>query len=199
MKKFILASIIGLGVLAFGALIITSYVASKYNNLAKGPKQIETLWANVQNQYTRRFDLIPNLVEVVKGAANFEKSTLVEISQARASVGQIKMDGVPDKAKMEQFAAAQQTLGTALSRLMVVAEKYPELRATEQFRDLTTELAGTENRIAIARRDYVMKVGEYNQYLVSFPNNIIAGIFNFKEIANFQAEKGAEKAPVVKF
>ena len=157
-------------------------------------------WSKVQSQYQRRADLIPNLVNTVKGAADFEKSTLTEVVQARANATSVKID--PTKLTESNVAAyqkAQDGLSSALSRLMVVVEKYPDLKANQNFLALQSQLEGTENRITVARQDYNNVAKSFNQTLVVFPNNVLAGMFNIKTAEFFQATQGAETAPRVNF
>jgi LemA protein len=175
-------------------------IKSTYNNLVTYNQDVQNKWGQVENQYQRRMDLIPNLVNTVKGAANFEKSTLTQVIQARASATQIKVnanDLTPQK--IQQFQAAQGQLTQALGRLMVVSERYPQLTATQNFRDLQAQLEGTENRIAVARMDFNNSVQTYNTAIKRFPAVLYAGLFGFKEKGFFQSQAGAEKAPTVNF
>jgi len=161
---------------------------------------VDQKWANVQSSYQRRADLIPNLVETVKGEANFEKSTLTDVIQARANATSMKVDAKdlsPDKIK--QYEASQGQLSQALGRLMVVSEQYPNLKSNESFRALQDQLEGTENRIKVSRDDFNQAVSTYNVKVTSFPTNILAGMFGFKEKGMFQAAAGSENAPKVKF
>lgn len=193
MKKTVLA-IVGILVL----LVVVS--GCGYNNLVKLDEDVKAKWNQVETQYQRRSDLIPNLVNTVKGAAKFEQSTLTQVTEARAKATQITID--PDKLtpeNIEKYQAAQGQVSQALGRLLMVTENYPELKATEQFRDVSAELAGTENRIAVARKDFNEAIQTYNTKVRSFPNNITAGIFGFSQKAGFKAEVGAEKAPKVEF
>ena len=163
---------------------------------------VNAQWAQVQNNYQRRADLIPNLVQTVQGAANFEKSTLEEVTRARASVGQVKIDqntAPTDAAKLAEFQQAQGQLSSALSRLLVVSERYPELKANANFRDLQAQLEGTENRITVARMDFNNAVQAYNTTVKSFPTVLYAGMLGFKEKPYFQATAGAETPPKVNF
>ncbi len=171
-----------------------------YNGMNSSRVEVDHKWADVQSQYQRRADLIPNLVEVVKGVADFEKSTLTAVIQARANATAIKIDPkdlTPEK--LQQFQASQGQLSQALGRLMVVSEQYPQLKANENFKDLQSQLEGTENRINVARQGFNEVVTTYNVKVTSFPNNILAGMFGFKEKTMFQAEAGAQSAPKVKF
>jgi LemA protein len=161
---------------------------------------VETAWAKVESQYQRRFDLIPNLVETVKAAANFEKGTLTQIAEARASVGRATVD--IKNATPEQLAAFQSAhtgLSAALSKLMVVTENYPQLKANDNFVALTAELAGTENRVAVARNDFNMVVQEYNTMLVRFPGSLLASYFGFHAKPYFKSVEKAAEAPKVQF
>jgi len=173
-----------------------------YNRLVTLEQNVNKKWADVQSVYQRRADLIPNLVQTVAGAANFEKSTLTEVTNARASVGQVKLDpskAPTDAAELEKFQQAQGQLSTALSRLLVVSENYPQLRATEAFRGLQVQLEGTENRISVERNNFNAAVQEYNTALEQFPTNMLNKMFGFKPRPFFTAQSGAEKAPEVKF
>jgi LemA protein len=175
---------------------------ASYNRLVKLSQATDSQWAQVQNVYQRRADLIPNLVSTVSGAANFEKSTLTEITQARASVGQVKLDpnaAPTDPAKLAAFDQAQGQLSSALSRLLVVVERYPNLTATENFRDLQAQLEGTENRISVERRDFNLAVQAYDTAIKSFPAVFYAGMFGFQNKPYFAAAPGAETAPKVQF
>lgn len=188
-----------LGVIA--ALFITTTLSScGYNTMVKLDEDVKTKWNQVETQYQRRSDLIPNLVSTVKGAAKFEQSTLTAVIEARAQASQIKVsadDLTPEK--LEKFQAAQGQIGQALGKLMVLTENYPELKATQQFSDLSVQLEGTENRIAVARKDFNDAVQSYNVKVRSFPNNLTAGMFGFKQRAGFKADAGAEHTPKVEF
>jgi LemA protein len=196
---------IGLGcalVLIVVIIIVGLSLAGTYNRLVTLGQEVDKQWSQVENQYQRRLDLIPNLVSTVQGAATFEKSTLEAVVQARASVGraQINPGQAPtDPAQLAQYEQAQQALGSALQRLLVVVENYPELKANANFRDLQAQLEGTENRIAVARMDYNKAAQDYNTARLRFPTNLIAGMFGFKEKAYFKAAAGAERAPAVQF
>jgi len=193
------AIIAGLGVIL---LIIVIIAGGSYNRLVKLSQGVDAQWAQVQNVYQRRADLIPNLVSTVSGAANFEKSTLTEITEARASVGQVKINAgaaPTDPAQLAAFDRAQGQLGSALSRLLVVAEKYPDLKATANFRDLQAQLEGTENRISVERRDFNLAVQNYNTAVKSFPAVLYAGVFGFSAKPYFNAAPGAETPPKVQF
>ena len=171
-----------------------------YNGLVVQDENVNNAWNKVQSDYQRRADLIPNLVNTVKGEANFEQETLTKVIEARASATQMKIDPkdlTPEK--LEQFQAAQGQLSQALGRLLVVTENYPNLRANEAFRGLQTQLEGTENRIKTARNDFNDAVKDYNVKVRRFPMNIFAGMFGFRPKEGFKAEAGSEKAPEVKF
>jgi LemA protein len=173
-----------------------------YNEVIERDEGVKGAWSEVENQYQRRADLVPNLVRVVQGSANFEKGTLQAVVEARSKVGSLKVDSstIDDPEKLKQFEQAQGQLGSALSRLLVVSEQYPELKSTAGFRDLQVQLEGTENRIAVARRRYINAVAEYNMTVLRFPTSIGAGIRGKKERPNFSATSaGADKAPEVKF
>jgi LemA protein len=189
-------------VLGIAALIVIGVAGGSYNHLVKLSQGINSQWAQVQNVYQRRADLVPNLVATVSGAANFEKSTLTEITAARASVGQIKLDpnnAPTDQAKLAEFDHAQGALSSALSRLLVVSERYPDLKAGASFRDLQAQLEGTENRIAVERGRFNDAVQAYNTAVKSFPAVFYAGLFGFKEKPYFAATPGADKPPQVQF
>ncbi len=172
-----------------------------YNRLVTEDEQVEASWADVQSQYQRRADLVPNLVNTVRGAADFERETLESVTEARARATSINLsvDDLSDPAAMQQFQEAQSQLSGALSRLLAVSENYPQLRATDAFRDLQVQLEGTENRIATARRDYNRSVQSYNSAVRSFPTNILAGMTGFERRIPFEADEGAQQAPTVDF
>jgi LemA protein len=183
-------------------LVIVAVAGGSYNRLVKLSQAVDGQWAQVQNVYQRRADLIPNLVATVSGAANFEKSTLTEITQARASVGQVKIDpntAPTDPTKLAEFDRAQSQLSSALSRLLVVVERYPDLKATANFRDLQAQLEGTENRISVERRDFNQAVQSYNTAVKSFPAVFYAGMLGFREKPYFSATPGADTPPKVQF
>lgn len=196
MKK----SLIVLGVVLVLIFIIYRFFAGTYNSMVERDVQVQNSWSQVENVYQRRLDLIPNLVNTVKGAAEFEKSTLTAVIEARASATQIKID--PKNITPEQLAKFQQSQGelsSALGRLMVVAEQYPQLKANQNFLELQAQLEGTENRITVERQKFNDSVQSFNAYVRKFPQVLLAGMFGFKEKAFFAAEKGAAKAPEVKF
>ncbi|MFN4084177.1 MAG: LemA family protein [Bacteroidia bacterium] len=196
MKK---GTIILLSVLAV-VILLGFGACGGYNNMVTKQETVSKAWAQVENVYQRRMDLIPNLVNTVKGAANFEQETLEKVIAARASATQIKVD--PDKLtpeSIQKFQQSQGELSQALGRLMVVMEQYPQLKATENFKELQAQLEGTENRIAIERMNFNTVVQDYNSYIRKFPQVLYAGMFGFEKKGYFEAEKGAEKAPEVKF
>lgn len=190
-----------LGALVLGLVIVAMTGVGSYNGLVQRQESARQAWAQVDNQYKRRFDLIPNLVETVKGAKDFEQETLLQVTEARASVGKMQLpsDLPTDPAQLQAYQQAQQQLGSALSRLMVVVEKYPELKATQNFLSLQDQLEGTENRIAVAREDYTRAVRDYNASRRSFPANIVAGMYQFEELAQFQAAPEETQTPKVEF
>lgn len=196
---------IGCGVLAilgFIVLVVIAIAGGSYNGLVKKSQQVDSSWAQVQTDYQRRADLIPNLVATVSGAANFEKSTLVEITEARASVGKVNINpsaAPSDPAKLAEFDQAQSRLSSALSHLLVVVERYPDLKANNNFVTLQAQLEGTENRITVARRDYNDAVQQYDTAIKSFPAVFYAAAMGFKEKPYFNAAPGAETAPKVQF
>lgn len=197
-----LARMRGVLAVAFALAVAPSAVGCGYNSVIDADENVKGAWAQVQNAYQRRADLIPNLVSTVKGAADFEKETLQNVVEARAKVGQMTVDSsiIDDPQKLKQFEQAQGQLSGALSRLMVVAEQYPQLKATEAFRDLMVSLESTENRIGVERKHYIDAVAEYNKIVLRFPTSIGAGMRGKKERPTFEATTpGADKAPEVKF
>jgi LemA protein len=191
-----------LGFLVAAAIVVALWVTGIFNNLVTLQQGTDAAWAQVQNVYQRRTDLIPNLVSTVSGAANFEKSTLTEITEARASVGRVQLPtrGAPtDPAKFAEFEKAQAALGGALSRLLVVAERYPTLTATAGFRDLQAQLEGTENRISVERGNFNAAVQAYNTAQKRFPAVIFAGMFGHAARPYFTATAGSDKPPAVQF
>ncbi len=190
-------TLIGLGV----AALLFFYGVSVNNGLVNKQETVNQRWAQVENQYQRRADLVPNLVNTVKGAADFEQQTLTDVIEARskASSIQVSADDLNNPQKVQQFQQAQQQLSGALSRLLVTVEKYPELKANQNFQDLQTQLEGTENRIATERQRFNEAVQTYNTATRRFPGNIFAGLLGFDEKAYFEADEGAEEAPEVNF
>jgi LemA protein len=193
--------LIAAGVVVLIVLIIGGTAIGRYNQLVTSQEKIQAAWSEIDNQYKRRYDLIPQLVNTVKGAANFEKSTLEAVTEARASVGKVQLPaGAPtDPAQLQSYMQAQQGLGAALSRLMVVVERYPDIKANQNFLSLQDQLEGTENRIAVARRDYIDAVRVYNTQRRRFPGNIIAGMFGFAEQPQLQIEPESRETPKVEF
>ena len=200
MKKGCLISII---IVAFLALVVISVVmwgTKVYNGMVTMQESVTSQWGNVETSYQRRSDLIPNFVNTVKGAANFEQTTLTQVIEARAKATSINIDPTKMTAEnMQQFQQAQGQVSSALGRLMVVMEQYPELKATQNFRDLQVELEGTENRISVERKKFNDVALIYNTYIRRFPQNFLAGMFGFQAKPYFEAEEGADKAPVVTF
>lgn len=193
MSKSIIVIVI---ILLIGGL----FGCSSYNGLVQKDETVNKAWADVQSQYQRRADLIPNLVNTVKGAAEFEKSTLTDVINARAKATstQISADQLTPE-NIQKFQAAQEQLGGALSRLLVSVERYPDLKANQNFLELQAQLEGTENRIAVARNDFNAVVNDYNQSVRTFPNAIFAGIFGFDRKGFFEASQAAQNAPTVTF
>jgi len=193
-------SYIVIGVILFILLIGGCGCVGSYNSMVALDENAQSKWGVVQSDYQRRADLVPNLVATVKGVANFEKSTLVDVTNARAKATSIQVDAktlTPEN--IQKFQAAQGQLTSALSRLLVASERYPELKATENFSTLQAQLEGTENRIAVARNDFNGAVQEYNTKIRVFPSNIIANMTGFKEKGFFQAEAASANAPKVQF
>lgn len=189
----------------FSLAIILMFVlgassCSPYNSLVELDEEVQNSWSQVENQYQRRADLIPNLVATVKGYAVHEEQTLKGVIEARAKATSTTIDpSKMDEASLAKFQQNQDALSSALSRLMVVVEKYPELKANEQFQDLQKQLEGTENRITVARQDFNTSVKTYNKEIRSFPKNILANIFGFERRAYFKAKEGSDTAPSVNF
>lgn len=198
MKKSILWIVLGgllLIVLIFGGCSV-----SKYNTMVELNQNVEQTWGNVQNYYQRRADLVPNLVSTVKGAAAHEANTLQAVTDARAKVGSINItaDNLTEET-LKQYQAAQNELTQAMKSVMMVAESYPNITGTQNFRDLQVQLEGAENRIATARMDYTKAVSEYNTAVQSFPGNIVASLFGFEKKPQFAADASAQTAPKVEF
>ncbi len=184
------------------AMFFAGYVIKKYNRLQQMKVDVENSWAQVENQYQRRYDLIPNLVNTVKGYATHEKDTFTEIAEARSKAGgMVNVDKsiLNDPQSFQKFQQVQNNLSGALQRLMVVVERYPELKADKNFMALQDQLEGTENRIAQERRKFNNAVRDFNKEIVTFPNNVFAGIFNIQKAQFFKTKPGAQEAPKVKF
>jgi LemA protein len=198
MKKNIFKSI-----LLYSTIIFSIFIFSGcgYNTLVSLEEGVNSAWAQVENQYQRRADLIPNLVKTVEGAANFEKGVLTEVTEMRSKVGQMKLtvDDLNDAEKFAAYQKAQDNLSNALSRLLVVTENYPDIKSTENFKMLQTQLEGTENRITVERKKFNEAVQQFNTEARSFPTVIMAKIFGFKEKQYFKGKEGSENAPDVKF
>lgn len=190
-------TIVGLGIL----VLLVIFGISSYNSLVQKQETVNQAWAQVENQYQRRSDLVPNLVNTVKGAADFEQETLTQVIEARSKATsiQVNAEDLNNPQKLEQFRQAQSQLSGALSRLLVTVEKYPELQANKNFRDLQVQLEGTENRIATERMRFNEAVQSYNTSIRTFPNSIFASIFGFDSKAYFEADEGAQEAPEVNF
>lgn len=190
-------TIIGIGVL----ILLAIWGISSYNGLVEKQENVNQAWAQVENQYQRRADLVPNLVNTVKGAADFEQETLTQVIEARSRATSIQVDpdNLDNPQALQQFQQAQNQLSGALSRLLVTVEKYPELQANQNFRDLQTQLEGTENRIATERQRYNEIVQSYNTSTRRFPTSVFASLFGFNEKAYFEADEGAEEVPEVQF
>jgi LemA protein len=191
---------VGLIVVVLAILLLGGCGCSGYNTMVKQDQNVKGKWGNVQSEYQRRSDLIPNLVNTVKGAANFEQETLTKVIEARAKATQTTIDPAnltPEN--IAKFQQAQGELSSSLSRLLVTIERYPDLKANANYQNLQAQLEGTENRIKVSRNDFNTSVQEFNTTVKSFPNNIFAGIFNFKEKGYFAADAGSEKAPTVDF
>lgn len=188
------------GVIALLVIILYSSIKGSYNNMVTKDEAVTSQWGNVENVYQRRLDLIPNLVNTVKGYAAHEQETFTKVIEARAKATQVNINPQNLNAEsLKQFQAAQGELSSALSKLMVVVEQYPDLKANQNFLDLQAQLEGTENRIAVERRKFNEVAQDYNTYIRKFPKNIWASIFGFEKKNYFEAGAGAEKAPEVKF
>jgi LemA protein len=200
MKKPLIIVLVVLGVILLSVLGVGKSISNSYNNMVVMNEGVTAAWSQVENVYQRRSDLIPNLVSTVKGYADFEKETLTQVIEARAKATAVNINPQKlDAQSLQTFQNAQSGVSSALSRLMVVVEKYPELKANQGFLDLQAQLEGTENRIAVERRNFNQTAQAYNTYIRIFPKNFISGWFGFEKKAYFEAEKGAEKAPQVKF
>jgi LemA protein len=196
MKKSVIALIV------VGLIILVSFgsIKKSYNTMVTMDEGVSAQWSQVENVYQRRADLIPNLVNTVKGYASHERETLEAVINARSKATQVTVDPSKlDATSIQNFQNAQSGLSSALGRLMVVMEKYPDLKANENFRDLQAQLEGTENRITLERRKFNEAAQSFNTYIRKFPQTIYANLFDFEKKAYFEAEKGAEKAPEVQF
>jgi LemA protein len=196
MKK----SFVVIGIILVVVFMLYRLFAGSYNNMVTKEENVKGKWAQVENQYQQRLDLIPNLVNTVKGAADFEKGTLTAVIEARASATQVKVD--PDKLtpeNIQKFQEAQGQLTTALGRLLMVTENYPNLKANQNFLELQATLEGTERRIAVARKDFNEAAQDFNTYIRRFPQSMLSGMYGFGAKGYFEADKGANKAPEVKF
>lgn len=192
--------LIGAGIGVLVLFLFYNFFAGKYNTMVQYDETVVNAWANVETQYQRRADLIPNLVNTVKGFAEQEKEVLTGVVEARAKASSIQLNADNLTAEnMKQFQAAQGQLSSALSRLLVTVEKYPDLKSNQNFLELQAQLEGTENRISVERKRFNDSVKEYNSYVRSFPNNLLSGMYGFEKKAPFEAEAGAEKAPEVQF
>jgi len=195
MKKWII-----IGAIALVVIIIYSSISGSYNKMVQKDEAVKGQWGNVENVYQRRSDLIPNLVSTVKGYADFEQKTLTDVIEARSKATQVKISPENlNKESLQQFQSAQGELSSTLSRLMMVVEQYPNLKANQNFLDLQAQLEGTENRIAVERKRFNDLSQEYNTSIRQFPKNIWASMFGFEKKVYFEAEAGAEKAPKVSF
>ncbi len=189
-----------IGVILVTVFIIYRFFTGSFNNMVSYDETVITAWSNVENVYQRRADLIPNLVSTVKGYAAHEQETLTGVVEARAKATSISIDPANlNAATMQQFQQAQAGLGSALSKLMVVVERYPDLKANQNFLELQAQLEGTENRIAVERRRFNQSVQVYNTYIRSFPKNMVAGMYGFERKVQFQADAGADNVPEVTF
>ena len=194
MKK----SLIIIGIIVVIAIILYSSIKGTYNSMVTKDEAVSAAWAQVENAYQRRADLIPNLVNTVKGYATHEQETLEGVVEARAKATAVNINP-SDPQALKQFQQSQDQLSSSLSRLMMVVENYPDLKANQNFLDLQAQLEGTENRITVERQKFNQAAQDFNTYIRSFPRNIYAGIFNFQTKPYFQAQAGADKAPEVKF
>ena len=189
---------LGLIIVVVLLLILGGCGCNSYNGLVKGDQSVQTAWSNVETNYQRRTDLYNSVVKTIQGSANFEKSTLQSVIEARAKATSVQVN-VNDPNSLAQYQQAQGQLQSAFGRLLAVAEAYPQLQTTQAFRDFQSQIEGTENRINIARRDYNAAVQSYNLQVRTFPNNIFAGMFHFQTKAYYKADAGSEKAPDINF
>lgn len=186
------------GIIVGVIAVIAMILGGTYNGLVQDREKVRTAFSNVQTQYQRRADLIPNLVNTVKGVSDFEQETLTDIVEARSKATGINVDA-DNPEQVQQFVQAQQEVSGALSRLLVVVENYPTLKASEAYRDLIAQLEGTENRIQVARADYNEAARPYNARIQTFPTNLVAGLFGFSRMEPFTADEGSDQAPTVDF
>jgi LemA protein len=193
--------IVAVAVVLLLALIVGGWVSGQYNGLVASRENVNEAWSQVENVYQRRLDLIPNLVETVKGVANFEQETYTAVAEARSQAGQMRInpDDLDNPEVMRRFEQSQGQLTSALSRLFAVAENYPQLKANQNFLELQSQLEGSENRIAVERRNFNTTAREYNTRVSSVPTNMIAGLFGFRPRPYFESSEGADRAPQVKF
>jgi len=189
---------LGLIVVVALILVLGGCGCSSYNGLVKSDQSVKQVWSNVETNYQRRTDLYNSVIKTIEGSANFEKSTLKEVIEARAKATSVQVD-INDPESLAKYQAAQGQLQSAFARLMAVAEAYPDLKTTKSFQDFQAQIEGTENRINIARQDYNKSVNDYNLKVRTFPNSIFAGIFGFKEKAYYKADAGSENAPDINF
>lgn len=193
-KKYLIPGII-VGVIVLIGLMFMG----TYNSLVQDREKVTAAFSNVETQYQRRASLVDNLVSTVKGSSNFEKDTLTAVTDARSQVGKVSIDANASPEQIKQYVEAQNQMTSSLSRLIAVAENYPDLKSTEAYRDLMSQLEGTENRIQVARSEFNNTARPYNARIQTFPTNLIAGMFGFTQRAYFQAEEGADKTPTVDF
>jgi len=201
MSRWLIITVVMVLLLGLIGLVVGAWVMAQYNGFVAMDEKVTAQWSEVETNYQRRMDLIPNLVETVKGVAGFEKETFTAVAQARARAGEIKLSPelLANPQAFGQFQQAQGALGSALSRLLVTIERYPELKANQNFLDLQNQLEGTENRIAVSRKRYNDVVRDYNTRIRRFPGRMIAGLFGFASRPYFEAQQGAEQAPKVEF
>jgi LemA protein len=202
MSKVVERGAVRTGLLVVGIVLLLGFVGiGSYNGLVTGKERVAATWSQIDNEYKRRNGLVPNLVATVQGAANFEKSTITAVTEARASVGRVQLpkDVPTDEKQLAAYIAAQQGLGSALGRLMVIAENYPDLKASQNFRDLQVQLEGTENRIAVARTDYIEAVRDYNASIQKIPGRFFAGFGGMKPAAQLTIPEAERAVPKVDF
>lgn len=200
MKKGLVVTLVVVGILFVGGIALYGFFASTYNSMVAKEETVTAQWSQVENVYQRRADLIPNLVNTVKGYADFEQETLTGVIEARSKATSVNIDAnnlTPEK--VAQFQEAQEGLSSALSRLLVTIERYPDLKANQNFLDLQAQLEGTENRITVERQKFNDTVQDYNTYIRQFPKNFLAGMYGFETKGYFKSQSGAERAPEVTF